>query len=87
MTCYAQEALRRHSTSAIGLPRIVTQPTEFKGEHLKPGVIASVPSYTIHHLDSVWGDPFAYRPERWEGAKGEELEKKNFVPVRSVASI
>lgn len=94
-----KEALRRHSTSSMGLPRvcrsqpqgssddsqILSKDTEFKGEIFKAGTILSVPSYSIHHLDScvnctlpeprtdvvsVWGDPFVYRPERWlEGDK------------------
>jgi len=37
--------------------------------------ILSVPSYTIHHLDSVWGDAMAYRPERWLEEGGKDLEK------------
>jgi hypothetical protein len=32
------EALRLHSTSAMGLPRIMTRPTEFDGEVFPPGV-------------------------------------------------
>ncbi|KAH8929494.1 cytochrome P450 [Atractiella rhizophila] len=72
------EALRRHSTSAIGLPRLMTETTTFKGHVFPPGTVLSVPSYTIHHLDSVWGDPWNYRPERWI-ENGKELEQ-SFVP-------
>ncbi|SCV72156.1 BQ2448_4850 [Microbotryum intermedium] len=70
------EALRRHSTSGMGLPRIMTQETEVCGEVFKTGTILSVPSYTIHHLDDVWGDPWEYRPERWLEEGGKELETK-----------
>jgi benzoate 4-monooxygenase len=69
------EALRRHSTSGMGLPRIMQSDTEVCGEVFKKGTILSVPSYTIHHLDSVWGDPLAYRPERWLEPGSKELEK------------
>lgn len=69
------EALRRHSTSGMGLPRIMTEDTVVCGEVFKAGTILSVPSYTIHHLDSVWGDPWVYRPERWLEEGGKELEK------------
>lgn len=31
------------------------------------------------HLESVWGDPFTYRPERWLAADAKQLEK-NFIP-------
>ncbi|KAK4702902.1 benzoate 4-monooxygenase, partial [Phenoliferia sp. Uapishka_3] len=72
------EALRRHSTSGMGLPRIMTKETEVCGEVFPPGTILSVPSYTIHHLESVWGkDALEYRPERWleDPEKTKELEK------------
>ncbi|KAL8281106.1 hypothetical protein RQP46_006464 [Phenoliferia psychrophenolica] len=72
------EALRRHSTSGMGLPRIMTQETEVCGEVFPTGTILSVPSYTIHHLESVWGkDAREYRPERWleDPEKTKELEK------------
>lgn len=69
------EALRRHSTSGMGLPRIMMDDTEVCGEVFKAGTILSVPSYTIHHLESVWGDPWEYRPERWLEDGNKELEK------------
>lgn len=69
------EALRRHSTSGMGLPRIMTADTTVCGETFKAGTILSVPSYTLHHLESVWGDPKVYRPERWLEEGGKELEK------------
>ena len=50
--------------------------------------ILSVPSYTIHHLESVWTDPFAYRPERWLEEGSKELEKAlnvfSFGPFKSM---
>ncbi|GAA5875305.1 hypothetical protein JCM3774_005774 [Rhodotorula dairenensis] len=72
------EALRLHSTSAMGLPRIMTKPTEFDGEVFPPGTILSVPSYSIHRIKKIWGnDPEEYRPERWleSAEKTRELEK------------
>lgn len=56
------ESLRRHSTSSIGLPRIIVEDTEFKGRVLKRGTIASVPSYDIHHSEQVYGDPCVSPP-------------------------
>ena len=74
------EALRMHSTSSMGLPRIMPD-AEFKGEHFKAGTECSVPAYTIHYLESVWGDPHTYRPERWldDEQEAKQLEK-SFVP-------
>lgn len=37
------EALRLHSTSAMGLPRVMTRPTEFDGEVFPPGVRSAFP--------------------------------------------
>lgn len=72
------EALRLHSTSAMGLPRLMTRPTEFDGEVFPPGTILSVPSYSIHRIEKIWGnDAEEYRPERWleSQEKTRELEK------------
>ncbi|KAK4054435.1 hypothetical protein OIV83_000929 [Microbotryomycetes sp. JL201] len=69
------EALRRHSTSGMGLPRLMTQDTEVCGQFFKAGTVLSVPSYTIHHLEEVWGDPMEYRPERWLEEGNKDLEK------------
>lgn len=52
------------------------QDTECLGEVFPKGTVLSVPSYSIHHLEEVWGDPFTYRPERWiEDPRKEEYEK------------
>lgn len=62
------EAMRLHSTSAIGLPRIVTSPQGIGyGEKVyDAGTVLSVPSYTIHHDASVWGaDVEPFNPDRW----------------------
>lgn len=72
------EGLRRHSTSGMGLPRIMAEDTEVCGEVFNAGTILSVPSYSIHHLKSVWGeDVWEYRPERWLESveKTRELDK------------
>ncbi|KAL1746722.1 cytochrome P450 [Schizophyllum fasciatum] len=61
------EALRLHSTSALGLPRIVPAGgLTVLGQHFPEGTILSVPSYTVHRDADVWGeDAGEYRPERW----------------------
>ena len=41
------EALRMHSTSSMGLPRLMTE-CDFKGEHISSGMECSVPAYTVH---------------------------------------
>jgi benzoate 4-monooxygenase len=62
------EGMRLHSTSAIGLPRIVVDGpgVDFDGVHFPPGTVLSVPSYTIHHMAEIWGgDVNEFKPDRW----------------------
>ncbi|KAF8760091.1 Cytochrome P450 monooxygenase [Rhizoctonia solani] len=62
------EGLRLHATSSMGLPRVIPPGTvlEVCGEKFGPGSVLSVPSFTIHRDQAVWGeDVEAFRPERW----------------------
>lgn len=61
------ESLRIHSTSAIGLPRLVPEGgLHVCGKFFPEGTVLSVPSYTIHRNKEVWGDDAeSFRPERW----------------------
>ncbi|TRM63528.1 cytochrome P450 [Schizophyllum amplum] len=61
------EALRLHSTSALGLPRLVPEGgMTVMGQHFPAGTVLSVPSYTVHRDEATWGeDANDFRPERW----------------------
>ena len=61
------EGLRLHSTSGVGLPRVVPPGGLMIGGRMYPeGSILSVPTFTIHRDPEVWGpDVDIYRPERW----------------------
>jgi benzoate 4-monooxygenase len=61
------ESLRYHSTSAIGLPRIVPAGgATYAGKFFPQGTVVSVPAYTIHRDKSVFGqDADEYNPDRW----------------------
>lgn len=61
------ESLRIHSTSALGLPRIIPAGgTTIQGKFFPEGTVLSVPTYTIHRNKEVWGqDADDFRPERW----------------------
>ncbi|KAI0070810.1 cytochrome P450 monooxygenase [Panus rudis PR-1116 ss-1] len=75
------ETLRLHTTVGIGLPRVVPEEglTIF-GETFTPGTIVSVPTYTVHHDKSVWGeDADIYNPDRWF-QRDKASMKKAFVP-------
>lgn len=42
------EGLRMHNTLGLGLPRLLMQNCEFKGELLRQGSECSVPTYTLN---------------------------------------
>ncbi|KAF8847822.1 cytochrome P450 [Acephala macrosclerotiorum] len=75
------ETLRIHSTSALGLPRVVPPGPGISlfGHHFPPYTVLSVPSYTIHHSKEIWGsnaDEFV--PDRWDNLT--ERQKNGFIP-------
>jgi benzoate 4-monooxygenase len=72
--------MRIHSTSSLGLPRLVTGNGITLQNHFFPaGTTLSVPAYTIHHSKEIWGeDADSFRPERWE--KLSERQKEAFIP-------
>lgn len=71
------ESLRLHSTSSIGLPRLVPRGgLEVCGKFFKEGTVLSVPSYTIHRNPEVWGeDVEIFRPERWFERDAAAIQK------------
>jgi benzoate 4-monooxygenase len=77
------ESLRLHSTSAIGLPRIVPDgaPLAAAGHAWVPGTVLSVPSFSIHRDQEVWGaDADAFRPERWFEEERKDVMQRTFNP-------
>lgn len=70
-----KEGLRIHSTSSIGLPRLLPETVSFKGHTLRKGMVCSVPTFTVHHDPEVWGDPQAFRPERWLEPDAKKYER------------
>jgi benzoate 4-monooxygenase len=74
------ETLRIHSTSSLGLPRIVPAPGITLNNHFFPaGTVLSVPAYTIHHSTAIWGpDAASFNPDRWDSVT--EKQKNAFIP-------
>ena len=75
-----KETMRIHSTSSLGLPRVVVgEGVTVHGHFFPPGTVLSVPSYTIHHSKAIWGeDADSFRPERWNNITEEQ--KNAFIP-------
>ncbi|EDN96915.1 hypothetical protein SS1G_01843 [Sclerotinia sclerotiorum 1980 UF-70] len=75
-----QETLRIHSTSSLGLPRIVPPGgAEVCGRFFPGYTVLSVPAYTIHRSKEIWGsnaDDFV--PDRWDHLT--ERQKNAFIP-------
>ena len=82
MQSVIDEALRYHSTSGIGLPRLIpmdSQGIHIHGHYFPPGTVLSVPTYTIHHSKEIWGpDADEFRPERWNTVTSRQ--KNAFIP-------
>lgn len=77
------ETLRIHSTSSLGLPRLVTPASgvDVCGIHFPQGTVLSLPSYTIHHSTSIWGaDAMDFNPDRWERDRLTDRQKNSFIP-------
>ncbi|KAG9124365.1 hypothetical protein FRC07_011891 [Ceratobasidium sp. 392] len=78
------EGLRLHSTSGLGLPRVIPKGMTLQvcGETFDEGTILSVPTYSLHHNKEAWGEDFEkYRPERWlEREVGREFNPFSFGP-------
>lgn len=72
--------MRIHSTSSLGLPRMVVGTGVTVCDHYFPaGTVLSVPSYSIHHSTEIWGaDADEFRPERW--ASITDRQKQAFIP-------
>jgi benzoate 4-monooxygenase len=76
-----KETMRIHSTSSLGLPRIIPPGPGITlcNHHFPQGTVLSVPAYTIHHSTAIWGpDAEEFRPERWETVTEEQ--KAAFIP-------
>lgn len=71
------EALRIHSTSGIGLPRLVPEGgLVVCGQTFPEGTVLSVPTFTIHRDKEVWGeDVEEFRPERWFDQDQKSIQK------------
>ena len=60
------EAMRLSPPVGGVLPReIMKGGVTVDGHHFPAGIDIGVPTYTIHHNETYYPDPFAFKPERW----------------------
>ena len=83
------ETLRIHSTSSLGLPRVVPPGpgVTICSHHFPQGTVLSVPAYTIHHSPTIWNptnnpafDPNLFKPDRWDERNLTQMQKDSFIP-------
>jgi cytochrome P450 len=77
------EGMRRRPPVAMGLPREVPKGGATIAGHFVPeGTTVSAPAYTIQHDESIFEDPFEFKPERWLEAEGEKKRRmmEAFIP-------
>lgn len=84
LDCVIKETLRIHSTSSLGLPRVIPHGSpgvELHGHKFPPGTVLSVPAYTIHHSKEIWGsNADSFDPDRFSKERFTDRQKKAFVP-------
>lgn len=66
------ETLRLHSAFSLGLPRQIpsgSPPMDICGKIFYAGDVLSVPTYTLHHSEEIWGSNASFfDPGRWDSA-------------------
>lgn len=76
--------MRIHSTSSLGLPRVVPfdrHDFSILGHPIPAGTVVSVPAYTIHHSKEIWGeDADLFNPDRWRPENLTPKQKASFIP-------
>ncbi|KAE9408932.1 cytochrome P450 [Gymnopus androsaceus JB14] len=70
------EGLRLYPAIGQGLPRVIPPGGLVAcGVYFRAGTVVSVPSFTIHRCEAIWGDePDLFLPERWLQGDASKLE-------------
>lgn len=63
------EVLRRRPVLPNPEPRLVKKPIAIGDWTYPPGVVLSAGAYSIHHDPAIYPGPYAFRPERFLGAR------------------
>ena len=60
--------------------RRATEAFELDGVHFPAGTMVMFSQWVIHRLPDIWGDPEAFRPERWDPANGQKVPPWSYFP-------
>ena len=76
-----EEVFRRNSTLHLGIPRAVTEDTEFQGYFIPKNSIMFPWFYGIHNDKGHWGaDVDKFRPERFFDKDGNFTRDESVIP-------
>jgi cytochrome P450 len=77
-----QETYRMNPLSPLGIPHASVADDEYNGMFIPKGTIVYPNVWAMLHDESVYADPFRFRPERYlpkdQGGNGEPLPVGNF---------
>jgi cytochrome P450 len=73
------ETLRRYPPAWVG-PRRSKRPFTFAGVQVPGNAFVNYCSWASHHLEHVFPDPWAFRPERFTAEERAKLPKGAYVP-------
>jgi cytochrome P450 len=73
------ETLRLYPAAWIG-PRRSAIPFQFAGVDVPAGIPVNYSSWASHHLPDVWGDPEAFRPDRFAPDQRAAIPKGAYIP-------
>ena len=53
---------------------------DLDGHHFPAGTVCLTSQWVIHNLSDIWGDPQAFRPERWDPVNGQKVPQWAYFP-------
>jgi cytochrome P450 len=74
-----EETLRKYPPAWVG-PRKSVEAFEFEGWTVPGNAYVNYSSWASHHLPDVWGDPEAFRPERFGPEAKAAIPKGAYIP-------
>uniref|UniRef100_A0A8C0RHF9 Cytochrome P450 1A n=1 Tax=Canis lupus familiaris TaxID=9615 RepID=A0A8C0RHF9_CANLF len=75
MEAFILEIFRHTSFIPFTIPHSTTKDTTLKGFYIPKECCVFINQWQVNHDQEVWGDPFAFRPERFLTADGTTINK------------